>query len=309
MIVDVGSDKSVTINLGRQGENAVTEVTFDFSAFYDEFGQGSIALVMQRTKLDEPYPIILDVDGTEATWTVSSIDTAYKGTGKVQLFYIVNKQIKKSVIFKTKVEASIETEDLPDDPYLSYLEQMTAIGADVKSSADHIDEVASTIDEVASTIDETATEVSSIDSSLRAFVTHAQSDLSGARTDALGAIDTAKTGAVSDINTAKSGALTNINSAQDTALGEIGSAKSGALSDIATSKTGALTDVATAKTGATTDIASARSGALTDIGSAKTNALSDIETALDDAIEEISKVTYTYTDTGDGDIVIERTGE
>lgn len=258
MIVDVGSDKSVTINLGRQGKNAVTEVTFDFSAFYDEFGQGSIALVMQRTKLDEPYPIILDVDGTEATWTVSSIDTAYKGTGKVQLFYIVNKQIKKSVIFKTKVEASIEAEDLPDDPYLSYLEQMVAIGADVKSSADHIDEVAATIDE-------TATEVSSVDSSLRAFVTQAQSDLSGAKTDALGAIDTAKTGA--------------------------------------------LTEVATAKTGATTDIASARSGALTDIGSAKTNALSDIETALDDAIEEISKVTYTYTDTGDGDIVIERTGE
>ena len=291
MIIDVGSDKSVTIDLGRQGENAVTEVTFDFSAFYDEFGQGSIALVMQRTKVDEPYPIIMDVDGTYATWTVSSTDTAYKGTGKVQLFYIVNKQIKKSVIFKTRVEPSIETEDLPDDPYMSYLEQMVVLGTEVRNNADHVDEVAATIDT-------TATEISSIDSSFRAFAAQAQSDLSGARTDALGAIDTAKTGAVSDVNTAKSGALTNISSAQTTALGEISSAKSGALSDIAT-----------AKTGATTDIASARSGALTDIGSAKTTALSDIETALDDAIEELSKVNYTYTDTGDGDIVIERTGD
>lgn len=225
MIIDVGSDKSVTINLGRQGENAVTEVTFDFSAFYDEFGQGSIALVMQRTKVDEPYPIIMDVDDTYATWTVSSTDTAYKGTGKVQLFYIVNKQIKKSVIFKTRVEPSIETEDLPDDPYMSYLEQMVVLGTEVRNNAGHVDEVATTIDT-------TATEIASIDSSFRAFAAQAQSDLSGAKTDALGAIDTAKTGA-----------------------------------------------------------------------------LTDIETALDDAIEELSKVNYTYTDTGDGDIVIERTGD
>lgn len=269
MIIDVGSDKSVTINLGRQGENAVTEVTFDFSAFYDEFGQGSIALVMQRTKVDEPYPIIMDVDGTYATWTVSSTDTAYKGTGKVQLFYIVNKQIKKSVIFKTRVEPSIETEDLPDDPYMSYLEQMVVLGTEVRNNADHVDEVAATIDT-------TATEISSIDSSFRAFAAQAQTDLSSAKTEALGAIDTAKSSAVSDVGAAK---------------------------------TTALSDIATAKTGATTDIASARSGALTDIGSAKTTALSDIETALDDAIEELSKVNFTYTDTGDGDIVIERTGD
>ena len=136
MIIDVTSTKSFTINIGRQGENDITKILFDCSGLVDEFGEGTLSCILQRKKTDEPYPVPLTYEEHIATWSVSDVDTFYAGTGKIQLSYAIGEQIKKSIIYKVKVEPSVisTSGDVPS-PVKSYLDQMVEIGTQVHEDA------------------------------------------------------------------------------------------------------------------------------------------------------------------------------
>ena len=162
MIIDVTSTKTFTINLGRQGENDITEIVFDYSGLVEEYGEGTLSCIVQRKKTDDPYPTILTVDNHMATWSVSSTDTAYAGTGKIQLSYMVDEQIKKSIIYKTKVEPSIlPTSEEPPEPIKNYLDQMVEIGTQVHTDAESVsglvDEISETAETAETNITQTAT--------------------------------------------------------------------------------------------------------------------------------------------------------
>lgn len=123
-------------------------IEFDFSAFVEEFGEGQITLVVQRKKDDDPYPVVLDVDGAKATWNITNVDTAYKGTGKIQLSYVVGEQIKKSLIYKIKVDASVvPASEEPPEPIQNYLDQMIEIGEQVHEDAQSVDAKIEEIDQ------------------------------------------------------------------------------------------------------------------------------------------------------------------
>ena len=161
MIIDVTSTKSFTINIGRQGENDITEIMFDYSGLVEEYGEGTLSCIVQRKKTDDPYPTILTAENHIATWNVSSVDTAYAGTGKIQLSYVVDEQIKKSIIYKIKVEPSIlPTSEDPPEPIKNYLDQIVEIGTQVHSDAERIsglaDEVIETAETAESNINQTA---------------------------------------------------------------------------------------------------------------------------------------------------------
>ena len=150
MVINVASNSGITINLGRQGENDVKHIRFDFSGLAEKFGEGVLSCIVQRKDGDDPYPAVLTYEGHTATWSVSSTDTAYAGTGKIQLSYMVNEQIKKSVIYKTKVEPSIlPTSEEPPEPIKNYLDQMVEIGTQVHADAESVSGLASEITETA----------------------------------------------------------------------------------------------------------------------------------------------------------------
>lgn len=217
--IDVRTDTSTTINIGRQCENEVTQIVFDFSVFVEEFGTGRIALTVQRNKYDTPYPVVLDVDGNEAIWAVSNVDTQYKGTGRIQLSYVVDEQVKKSVIYRIKIDPSItQSSDTPPEPYESYLEQIEAIGADITEKYAGISETAEHIDQV--------------DSDFREYSARVITDITDLKTGALSDIGNAHTTALGEISTAKSGALTDIEDLKDTSLDAIDDAKESAVARI-----------------------------------------------------------------------------
>ena len=152
MIIDVMSTKSFTINLGRQGENDITEIVFDYSGLAEEYGEGTLSCIVQRKKTDDPYPTVLTAEDHMATWNVSNADTAYAGTGKIQLSYVVDEQIKKSIIFKTKVEPSIiPISEEPPEPIQNYLDQMIEIGTQVHADAETVSGLVDEIEETAET--------------------------------------------------------------------------------------------------------------------------------------------------------------
>ena len=151
-IINLSTTLSVILQLGRVGENNANEITFDFSNWQSEFGEGTVSLVCKRPTDAEGYPVSLTVSGTEATWLVSSTDVAYEGLGQAQISYTVNGVIKKSVIYMTRTCPSIEpVSSTPPDPYASWLDQMIEAKEDAEAARDEAVEVAGDLTEMAKT--------------------------------------------------------------------------------------------------------------------------------------------------------------
>ena len=131
--VTLGDGKNLNLPLGRQGENAVTAVVFDFSAWATEFGSGTLSLSVQRHGDELPYAVTLTVSGTDATWTISDLDTAYKGTGEAQLKYTVGTVVKKSTVYKFTVYRSLGENGEYPSPGQTWQEEIEADIADVKA--------------------------------------------------------------------------------------------------------------------------------------------------------------------------------
>ena len=107
--IDLAADTILNVMIGQQDENEVREVVFDYSGWYTTYGSGTISLAIQRAKDEWPYEGELTVDSTnhKATWEISDTDTAYAGTGQIQLSYKVGDAKKKSVVYRFTCHKSL----------------------------------------------------------------------------------------------------------------------------------------------------------------------------------------------------------
>lgn len=131
--VVLGEDTRLNLILGQQLENAVTSVVFDFSAWQTTYGSGTLALSVQRPGDEMPYAVPLTTSGTNATWSVTNLDTAYKGVGHIQLTYTVGSAIKKSVVYKFTVYESLGANGEYPSPGQTWQEEMEQEITDVKT--------------------------------------------------------------------------------------------------------------------------------------------------------------------------------
>lgn len=122
--VTLGDATQLNLPLGRQLENDVTEVVFDFSAWNTTYGAGTLSLSVQRKGDEMPYPVTMTVSGTDVTWEVTDTDTARKGTGKAQLTYTVGDAVKKSVIYKFTVYESLGADGEYPAPGSTWMEDI-----------------------------------------------------------------------------------------------------------------------------------------------------------------------------------------
>ena len=107
--IDLAADTILNVMIGQQEENEVREVVFDFSGWYTTYGSGTLSLAIQRPKDEWPYEGTLTVDSEthKATWEISDTDTAYAGTGQIQLSYKVGDAKKKSVVYRFTCHKSL----------------------------------------------------------------------------------------------------------------------------------------------------------------------------------------------------------
>lgn len=132
--VTLGDATQLNLPLGRQLENDVTEVVFDFSAWNTTYGAGTLSLSVQRKGDEMPYPVTMTVSGTNAIWEVTDTDTARKGVGKAQLTYTVGDAVKKSVIYKFTVYESLGANGEYPAPGETWVDDMEADIAAIQAS-------------------------------------------------------------------------------------------------------------------------------------------------------------------------------
>lgn len=118
-----------TIDLGHRGETGVTQVIFDVSPWVKEFGAGAAVVLARRSVDRTPYPVAIEQDGGMVTWTVGAADTAYTGSGKVELYYYVQEQLVKTAVYKTSVSPDIGAQDADvPDQYQGWVDKITRVG-------------------------------------------------------------------------------------------------------------------------------------------------------------------------------------
>ena len=145
-----------TLMIGRRGENAVTEVRFDYSAWEDLFGTGVIDLYVKRNGDAAAYPVVLNTETPGiAVWTITNTDTNVIGKGKAELTYTINEQLAKSYVMSFEVTEDIgQPASDPPDPYVSWLETLGELGAITEANAqaaERAQEAAETAQEKAET--------------------------------------------------------------------------------------------------------------------------------------------------------------
>lgn len=133
--INLGACPLQYLSIGYVGETGARPVAFDFSAWATEYGAGVLQLLFQRPGDAEPYPVMLDIDGTTATWTPDATDTAAQGQGQAQLVYTVGGVIVKNAIFRVLIAPSLGAAGDPPEPYETWLERLTELAAETQQSA------------------------------------------------------------------------------------------------------------------------------------------------------------------------------
>ena len=124
-----------SIEIGFAGENDARSVAIDWSLWATRYGSGALNILLQRPGDDAPYPVVTETDGTVTTWMPSSTDTAISGRGNLQLLYTVGDVIAKSAVIGVRIRQSLTAETDPPDPYESWIDSLTALGAETQQSA------------------------------------------------------------------------------------------------------------------------------------------------------------------------------
>lgn len=197
MKIDVNSNVKIELILGRQGENGVRQIEFDVGLWRRYYGNGALAGVLLRDGDTNPYPVTI----VNNVWTISASDTAQSGHGQLQLSWIVDDIIKKSVIYKTYVLPSLNASTVdPPDPYETYLDDIVAAGAAISLDRQAIEQLAPEIfddaDYVRSAVDDIHADAESASA--------AKTDAEAAQERTLSYVNTARTYA----NTASSASQT-----------------------------------------------------------------------------------------------------
>lgn len=272
--------------LGYAGENDVEAVDFDFSAWAEAYGEGSLALELMRASDTAPYPAVLTIDGTVARWTVSDVDTARSGPGVAQLVYKVDGKVKKSMVFKFFVGSSIR-ESGDEDPWGPILDRMEEILAEVQRQAAAADQSAEAAGGSAQNAEAWAVGERGGEPVPAEDPTHANN----AKYYAEQAGETAREfaeetapAAVRAVNEAGAAKVQQINEAGTAALEVIGTARTGALDAIGTEKTGALNAIDTAGQTAGSAVDTAKTDAVQAVNTTKTDALTAVGNAQTAAV-------------------------
>lgn len=106
MAYRVVPDRQGIIQIGKIKENLVTEVELPAPGFEG----GSYAVLLQRPREKQPYPVTARAEGGRLIWTVQAADTAISGTGKLECRWYGDKgEVAKSQTYMVRI-----TDGLPD---------------------------------------------------------------------------------------------------------------------------------------------------------------------------------------------------
>lgn len=125
------------IFLGKQLENSVTSVIFDFSEWVEEYGSGVIDALFLRPGDTSSYPVLLTIEGTKAILNVTDTELERAGVGSIELEYSVEtNRLVRSETWSCMIVPSIASKagDIPSG-YDNWVNDLTELGQQTEANA------------------------------------------------------------------------------------------------------------------------------------------------------------------------------
>lgn len=169
------------IIIGRRGTYNTEQIVFDLSYLIENYGEGTAILMNKRSQDSTTYPVSDTAqDGNTLTWTVSAIDSNYKGHGECELLWYVNNSLAKSIIWTVVVLRDIlgTTEEAPE-PYESWVDTLTELGAETLTNAQNAAQSEANAEESANNAETKAQEASEAAESIQNMTVDATTLASG----------------------------------------------------------------------------------------------------------------------------------
>ena len=133
------SDLPKSLNLSIEGENKIIQYSFDFSEWFNMYGEGTFFIKAQRPTEDTPYFVAdIVIENHIATWTVTYTDTGINGIGAIELNYVGENFHRKSPIIKTVITNALNQEgEVPDayEDWMAHLAELAETTTENASSA------------------------------------------------------------------------------------------------------------------------------------------------------------------------------
>ena len=100
--------------IGFEGENLRATVRIDCASVFAEYPNATPALIVKPLFADA-YPVVVDRNGTDVDWLITSEILSFSGDGEIQLVFYKDQVICKSAVSKIRVSRSLTvTGDMPD---------------------------------------------------------------------------------------------------------------------------------------------------------------------------------------------------
>ena len=134
--VTVTEKGTQNIIIGRRNTYGTEVIIFDLTYLIETFGNGTAVLMVKRANDASAYPAVTEQADNRLSWSVSDVDTSYKGHGECELFWYVDDALAKSVIYDVTVLRDIgETTETPPDPYQTWVDTLTELGSETLENA------------------------------------------------------------------------------------------------------------------------------------------------------------------------------
>ena len=110
-MIKITASPERVMQIGYEGEDSVTQIIFNYNESWLSYGDGVFKVRVLRPRDKEAYNATEVVDDRSLMtliMTVTDIELSVRGQGELQLVYICNGAVKKSVVYKYNVYRSID---------------------------------------------------------------------------------------------------------------------------------------------------------------------------------------------------------
>ena len=146
-----------TMHIGRVGENLATEVVFDISHWFEEYGVGIVNLLVEQNGVLYIPEKMENTNSSEIRWIITNENTAVAGLGRCELYYSNNEFIVKSDVYDFIVTATLDEDEIgvPPVPFESWFDKVISAANEIQGKYDSAEEILEAVQE-AKTAAETA---------------------------------------------------------------------------------------------------------------------------------------------------------
>lgn len=126
------STTSLSLPIGRQGENNALRIIFDCSYWEDLYPNGGASLLVIRAEDGEDYLANIIQEGSNIIWDISEADTGYAGLSTCQLRWYVDDVKVKWRIFNVIIDESLCPTSAPTEVTQHWIDTLSEVASNIQ---------------------------------------------------------------------------------------------------------------------------------------------------------------------------------